>query len=658
MTPEELRLAGFTQAEIEAHIAKQAEKDAAAPASLSMGQKLAAGALNFANEFAFGGLDEAAAALNAGIDEIGQLVGLAEEKEFGERYDNYLNTARGAMSQFREEMPVTSTVSGLAGALLSPGPKGKLHAGQRLVHALLEGGTRGFLAGEGDLADRAGQAAKEGGMSLAIAVPSQYVSKFRPRTKLSKAGSGLEERMAGATPEEMGAAADMIEEASESGQRLFLHEALPEKSVVSRARALANTPGIVENKAARALRGRADGAADRVAGALDGVSLTRGVEEGSEQIATRAAREMDAAQYMRARAARPYYKQAAKAGDLLKINEVNPSLVSEGGEYAYTAATKKLRRLLKVGRIEKQVNSVLNDMEGPASPSSFNVLDQVYRSLRDEAMDLKARGYQAKGARVGKLARELSAEMDKLVELKTGKNSYKMARGIFENKSAKLTELERNKFEVFTKLLDPDKPGEVSNAGRKLLSYSGKTLQQMRKSFGRNGEKDFLAGIRAGIEDRLATARDGADAYTRVLGKKADREKLRLAMGDKRYAKLERFLKREKAMTEGKRAVFEGSSSHRNFLESPTWVRSVWRSVVSPSELMLSAFERLGARDKLAEPMADIMFDPKSSAELLRATQARALEAAQEPAVRQQIRAGADYLARKAGALPVAVRED
>lgn len=123
----------------------------------------------------FGGSDEAAAAIKAGLKSATSDVG------YGEAYDNYLGDERRNLSQFREDHPYAATTAEITGALQTsfiPGFSGPRAAttGGRFASAVgtgaAQGGVYGFNAGDGGLEDRVYNAGKTAALGGALGVAS------------------------------------------------------------------------------------------------------------------------------------------------------------------------------------------------------------------------------------------------------------------------------------------------------------------------------------------------------------------------------------------------------------------------------------------------------------------------------------------------------
>jgi hypothetical protein len=108
----------------------------------------------------FGWGDEAVAAGAAALD---PLVHGDRGKDFGERYDAYLNRERGLVGNFREDNPLAAYGAEIAGAIptaiaASPASVASTGAGRFATNALVnagQGAAYGAGAAEGDLTDRA-----------------------------------------------------------------------------------------------------------------------------------------------------------------------------------------------------------------------------------------------------------------------------------------------------------------------------------------------------------------------------------------------------------------------------------------------------------------------------------------------------------------------
>ena len=120
------------------------------------------------------------------LDEIGAgLAAIANPSDPGAAYDAQLERSRARSSQFAEENPVSSTIAEIGGAvptaLMPLGALGKaaqstnalLRSGAGAAIGVAQGGTYGFLSGEGGVQNRLANAASGAalGGSIGAAAP-------------------------------------------------------------------------------------------------------------------------------------------------------------------------------------------------------------------------------------------------------------------------------------------------------------------------------------------------------------------------------------------------------------------------------------------------------------------------------------------------------
>lgn len=237
----------------------------------------------------FGTMDELAGAAKALNPKSGG--------SYGDRYDAYLARERAKLKQFREESPVLAYGAEIVGSLPTAIVTGPSYgaakslmgeAGKQALVGGLQAGAYGFAAGEGDVTDRAvnaAQAAPIGGALAGVAVPAVAgvravagrVADKVARTKAAQnqtrdmPGGGLTreqyERLAVPFRDDPDAVLEGAKRIRYLGDDAMLADAAPHYDVALDAAIQRSGPGGVQ--ATKAIEARASNANQTLTGALD-----------------------------------------------------------------------------------------------------------------------------------------------------------------------------------------------------------------------------------------------------------------------------------------------------------------------------------------------------------------------------------------------------
>lgn len=470
---------------------------------------------------------------------------------FGDRYHQALAAQNGADQQFAQQHPVLNTGAQIAGGIASTAPLASIAIPARLAQAPgaiaaagrigltgLEGaalgGTdayaRGQNVGQGAAMGAAGGA---GGQALgeAIGGASDLV-----RALMRGANGRAEDRAAGVI-RQLGQSdalspAQAQSELARLGPDATLADLGP--NMQQAARAVASAPGSAQQRLVEALTRRADGAGQRITGAMDAALGPRtNVLDSADQIAA-----------SRSAAARPLYEQAmtVPVSDSPELQEIikTPAFMSALAK-ANTLAGNEGRSLYSpTGEMSMHGPVMAPDV----SKMTVQDLHYIQRAMQDNIGEIKTgAGFRDNEASrsVADVRRRLLGVMDKLSP------EYATARKAYSDYSGVANALQEGQ-KVFSNATTPD-----------MLARSLSNMNEAEK-------QAFTEGARQQIAQTMGTARNDANAAKAMLDKGYNREKIALLLGNEPATRLNNAVDAERTFAGTMQAARGGSMTDRNIL--------------------------------------------------------------------------------------------
>lgn len=452
--------------------------------------------------------------------------------DWSQRYHQALAVQNGADQQFAQQHPVLNTGAQIAGGIASTAPLASIAIPARLAQAPgaiaaagrigwtgLEGaalgGTdayaRGQNVGQGAAIGAAGGA---GGQALgeAIGGASDLV-----RALMRGANGRAEDRAAGVIQQLGRSDALSPAQAQSDLARLGPDATLADlgPNMQQAARAVASAPGSAQQRLMEALTRRADGAGQRITGAMDAALGPRtNILDSADQIAA-----------SRSAAARPLYEQAY-ASEVPMTEDMQKLLTRPSMQRAFSGA-------------QKLAADAGHEID-PEKPTVM-ALDYTKRAL-DDSISSNLRAGNNNEARILMENRNALLEhMDKAVP------EYAQARRVFSDYSSVANALQEGQ-KVFSNATTPD-----------MLARSLSNMNDAEK-------QAFTEGARQQIAQIMGTARNDANAAKGVLDKGYNREKLALLLGNDPASRLNNAVDAERTFAGTMQAARGGSMTDRNIL--------------------------------------------------------------------------------------------
>jgi hypothetical protein len=594
------------------------------------------------------------------LKEIRQAVGRSEPRPMGELYDAYLQGARDAQAQFREENPKTALGLELTGGAATGGV-GAAKAGVLKAPSLLSavgrgaavGGATGAIAGTGyaDDADKRASGALQGGaigtiLGLGTGTLAHYItSAGRTRT-----ASAIRNRMKQASIEELGAVGDLgdspeqLSRAKQAVLKIFedasdddilmaanrIEQAAKTKTPITIVEALDVPQGYADAKAISASRGgrnvaqkflqdRRAGTIDRTGEILDVISPEQSAYAGSRALQEGAEDVLSKAERARLGAASPFYR-AARSKD--------PIIVSD-----------KLNEVLELPKIKKIIagrrREYPRELPADLPDNHFSVLDHLKRGLDDEIGSARATGKRDLAKSLQGLKKEITDEIDSFTP------EYKKARDVYAQHSRTIEALKGGKYGdrrtvgLLEDILKAD-PEKAGASAKRLIAKSPDQLRHIRQVFARGGPEsigDLRMGVRAALQENLDRVNTGVlddkggAIIDRIFGGANTKKKLQALIGRKETDELFKTIDLEGLIARGEKEIgISGAafgSPSAPILKALGEQRGIFRRILtqSPKSSLKEIFQSLKPTEhqQFTKEIAEELFsvaDPKKFREL------------------------------------------
>lgn len=492
--------------------------------------------------------DEAAAGARAGI------VNPIKQWWTGQPQANYeqeLEALRSELNQTRSDYPVGSGALEMVGSVPSslaiPAVRGA-SAVARMGKAAGIGGAMGaaygFGSGENDARNRAANAAVSGAVGTAMGGAGQGIAEtVAPlvsrvvRGKTPVAAKVVQEATQRVPDNEIASAQALMQQAKSEKSPVFLAEALEDDNVFALAKDIANRPE-TRREAQAAIINRTSEAFGRIDQILDDVSPVKSPVEASKWAQMRAAQVIDEMEDARHAAVGPMYKAAHEAGKNLQ--------------------SEKLDKLLgSADEPPNLVRSIINDLqkkfpefrEEPVNSS--RMLNEVLGEL-NARINLEQNAQQQR--RLLALKSALEDEVEKLNPLlKDARETYaKMSPAIDAAKASRLG------------VLEDLKADNIQQAGNKIFQLAPERIEELKQSFGSQGQAEFSAVVRAFLQERIEGTQEGRNALRGLLNTEKGKRQLEAALGKQQFKRIYEKLNREFNMFEAKNRYRRGSDTMEN----------------------------------------------------------------------------------------------
>ena len=412
----------------------------------------------------------------------------------------------------------------------------------------------------------------------------------------------------GSTAKDIEKALSQMIDAESRGGQLLVPEALDNPALYLQAKKLSNKPATM-NIARELVDDRSAAAPDRVIRAFNdigGADVTP--HEGGLSIREAAQDILQSERVARMKANAPKFEAA--------FRDV-PTLESD-----------KMSKLIEnpiIAKAIKQARSGVGMEDKPAN--STEVIQEALETLGGKIEAMRARKLQPPSTTE---LRRLARAKDALEKEAEGLNpALKAARESFNKDSFKLNNLERSQVSVISRLSNDD----VVGAGRAVFNLEPERIAELRKTFAQ-GEKMYAWDemVRGYIRKAVESSQDGMNKtmLRPIFGSRAARSRLRAAIGDDLYNKVEPMLSLEQKYIKGAQAYFAGSPTDPlreagkegnaiiqiiAGLGSDGWTGAVASGIKKTAETVFKS----KPNDEMEREIARILFQPQKGREFLEA---------------------------------------
>lgn len=288
------------------------------------------------------------------------------------------------------------------------------------------------------------------------------------------------------------------------------------------------------------VRAQADQAETAVYGMLDRLAQPMGgdaAQEGLVQSARKAIKGLQDARYAKAR---PYYEKALAPGVKANTKEV-VDWVEGAAKDAKGATAGVLKRLLRDDMLYRKVTDSKTGKLVKVPETRMSQL-QVVKEELDDMIGAATRA--GKNKRAGRL---LEAKSKLLSVMDEASEDYAKARSIWSGESEAIEDLTKGRIVETLSRLEGDK---IALASAKIMKNQTSPaairearglIEKARPGAWDVGLRSHLEGVWEGLRD-VSPGLKGAQFKRAIMGSKMDRNRLRAALGPRRYASWEDFM--------------------------------------------------------------------------------------------------------------------
>jgi hypothetical protein len=544
-------------------------------------------------------------------DELAGLVQSALPYPYGTDYATATEGARDQQDAFQEEHPLVDfgaqLIGGIATGVGGVGKVAATKAGTAIVNALRNvpqyakyistGGGVGGVAGagyapEGETLEGAGKGAAGGALLAGVLPPIARGVNYLANKTVVPMINNMRSPMSQALRKIRGYIDDdslMPEQVMANHKKLGPNATLADsagENVLAAADAIAQQPGKGRNAIVKMLNERQAGQHGRVKDSLIGAfDDERGFYSAFDNVSAK----------LKTKSA-PIYKKAYETKvlmtDSLKALSDRPSIKS---------AMNKAMKLAKDEGIDLQKSFIIKKgkVVGIRENPDMQTWDYIKRGLDDvvaKHTDDFGRITNNQGRVVNNLKNELLDELDNI------NPHYKQARSVYAGDAKNKGALEQ---------------------GRKFLREDAELSAKRLSNMAQSEKENFRAGAMRAIKDKIDSAPDSADAYKRIFGNKATRDKLRSVFpDDETYEAFAMKMEAESTFYKTNAMITGNSSTARrlNYGDDVNIPASVTRdvrqgNVIGLAETGVNALMKDAA--KLSEPvrnyMSQILLNPNQA---------------------------------------------